>query len=154
MPDDMRQALDERHHLIEQRARALAETALADDEPWTRHLGDPPGDARRRAVWVRRVETIATYRDRYDISADTPLGPPPDNIAQRVDAARARSAGWSTRNGSERLTGPTALLVHRQLAGTAPSGYGIAAPACSSRVTPSTTVRFSTRSTALRSRHT
>ncbi len=92
MTEDMRHALDERQHLIEQRARALAETALADHEPWTRHLGDPPRDARRRAVWMRHVETVAAYRDRYRITADTPLGPPPEHTAHRVDAARARSA--------------------------------------------------------------
>jgi len=42
MTDDLRQALDERQHLIEQRSQVLAETALADDEPWTRDLGEPP----------------------------------------------------------------------------------------------------------------
>lgn len=92
MTEDMRHALDERQHLIEQRARALAETALADDEPWTRHLGDPPRDERRRAVWMRHVATVAAYRDRYHISADNPLGPPPEHTAQRVDVARARTA--------------------------------------------------------------
>lgn len=92
MSDDMRRALDERHHLIEQRARALAETTLADNEPWTRHLGEPPRDPRRHSAWIRHVQTITAYRDRYHITTDTPLGPPPEHTAQRVDAARARAA--------------------------------------------------------------
>ncbi|MFV0307090.1 MAG: MobF family relaxase [Desertimonas sp.] len=92
MTDDMRRALHERRQLIEQRAHALAETAVADDESWTRPLGDPPRDSRRRQAWVRHMQTIAAYRDRYQIATDTPLGPTPDTTAQRVDAARARSA--------------------------------------------------------------
>lgn len=105
----MRRALDERRHLIEQRARALAESALADDEPWTRYLGEPPRNARQRTVWMRYVETVAAYRDRYHIVADTPLGPTPEGTAQRVDAARAGVAMRSARHlaeGSE--TRPTA----------------------------------------------
>lgn len=109
MSDDMRRALDERRHLIEQRARALAESALADDEPWTRYLGEPPRNARQRTVWMRYVETVAAYRDRYHIVADTPLGPTPEGTARRVDAARAGVAMRSARHlaeGSE--TRPTA----------------------------------------------
>ncbi|WP_220489248.1 TrwC relaxase [Tessaracoccus sp. MC1679] len=92
MSQDMRRALDERQRLIERRARALAEMAIAGDEAWTRDLGEPPRDERRQAVWMRHVATVAAYRDRYHITADTPLGPPPEHTVQRVDAARARAA--------------------------------------------------------------
>jgi hypothetical protein len=36
--------------------------------------------------------TVAAYRDRYGITDDSSLGPEPENAAQRIDAARARSA--------------------------------------------------------------
>lgn len=92
MTDEMRRSLDERRNLIEQRAHALTETALADLTAWTRVLGDPPRDPRRRDAWIRHVRTIVAYRDRYEITSDTPLGPAPDTTAQRIDAARAHTA--------------------------------------------------------------
>jgi len=35
---------------------------------------------------------VAAYRDRYRLTDDTPLGTAPESAAQRIDAARARSA--------------------------------------------------------------
>ena len=92
MPDDMRDALAERQHLIEQRARTLADTAIAEHAPWIRALGPPPRDPRHRDAWHRHVQTIAAYRDRYGITDDLPLGPAPATAAQRADAARAHAA--------------------------------------------------------------
>lgn len=113
MTAEMRLALDHRQHLIQQRAEALAETAIAGGASWTRDLGVPPGDPRRRQAWLRHVQTIAAYRDRYHIVDDTPLGPPPHGTAQRVDAARAS----------------TALHRAAQLAHEQPAGRDAAAPA-------------------------
>lgn len=92
MTDEMRRSLDERRNLIEQRAYALTEAAVADQTAWPRVLGGPPRDSRRRDLWIRHARTIAAYRDRYQIASDTPLGPAPDTTAQRIDAARAHTA--------------------------------------------------------------
>ncbi len=92
MASDMRQALDERRELIEARADAVLDTARDAGESWTVPLGEPPLDPRTTAAWRRHARTIAAYRDRYGITEDTPLGPEPENAAQKIDAARARSA--------------------------------------------------------------
>lgn len=92
MSPEMRQALTERRDLIEQRADAVLDTALTEQQPWTGTLGDPPADAAGRARWRQSARTIAAYRDRYGISDDTPLGPQPESAAQKIDHARARHA--------------------------------------------------------------
>ena len=89
MTGDMRQALDERRELIETRADAVLDTARDAGEAWTRRLGDPPRDPRKTAAWQRYARTVAAYRDRYGITEDTPLGPVPENTAQKIDRARA-----------------------------------------------------------------
>ena len=92
MSDDMRQALDERHKLIEVRADAILTGALADEAPWTSQLGAEPKDAKRRAAWHRTAAVITAYRDRYQVTDDrTPLGPPPQNTRQKIDRARAEA---------------------------------------------------------------
>ena len=88
----MRQALAERHQLIEQRAAAIAEQAAADGAPWVRALGARPDDPRKQEAWVRYARTVAAYRDRYGITSDDALGPAPDGLAQKIDQARATQA--------------------------------------------------------------
>lgn len=92
MTDDMRQALNERQRLIEDRAEAVLDTARDTGEAWTRKLGKPPRDPHKNATWQRHARTIAAYRDRYGINDDTPLGPAPENTAQKIDRARAQLA--------------------------------------------------------------
>ncbi|MCC8927326.1 hypothetical protein [Rhodococcus sp. I2R] len=92
MTGDMRRALDERRELIEARADAVLDTARQAGEPWTEPLGEPPRDPRKEAAWRRHARTVAAYLDRYVITDDSPLGPEPENVAQKIDAARARSA--------------------------------------------------------------
>ena len=89
---EMRAALDEREALIEARADAVLDAALTDKAPWTRALGASPSDARRAEVWRKAARVVAAYRDRYRITDEPPLGAPPVSEAQRIDAARARSA--------------------------------------------------------------
>lgn len=89
---DMRQALAERHQLIEQRATALAEQAAADRAPWTQALGTRPEDPRKQEAWMRYARTVAAYRDRYGITGDDPLGPEAEETAQKIDHARAAQA--------------------------------------------------------------
>jgi conjugative relaxase-like TrwC/TraI family protein len=92
MTDDMRQALDERREMIEARADAVLDTARETGEAWVQHLGEPPRDQRQAAAWRRYGRTVAAYRDRYGVTDDRPLGPPPQSTAQSIDAARARTA--------------------------------------------------------------
>lgn len=92
MSEEFRQALAERRDLIETRATAFLDTALTEQQTWMRVLGTPPKDAKVAATWRRLARTVAAYRDRYNITDHTPLGTPPENDAQKIDAARARAA--------------------------------------------------------------
>ncbi|GAA1810077.1 hypothetical protein GCM10009811_36300 [Nostocoides veronense] len=89
---EMRAALDDREALIERRADAILEVALTESAPWTTALATQPTDRRRAAAWRKSARVVAAYRDRYRITDDTPLGAPPETAAQKIDAARARSA--------------------------------------------------------------
>ena len=92
MAPDMRQALDERRNLIEQRARSLADEAIRGKAPWTRALGPRPADRALRARWDEAAITAAAYRDRYGIEGRTLLGPKPATDSQCLDRARALAA--------------------------------------------------------------
>lgn len=92
MTDAMRQALTERRDLIENRADAVLDTALTDREPWTRALGTPPKEQRSAARWRRDARVVAAYRDRYQITETSPLGPSPQTDAQKLDHNRADAA--------------------------------------------------------------
>ena len=89
---EMRAALEEREALMEARADAVLDTALTGEAPWTKAIGTPPGDTRRATAWRRAARVVAAYRDRYRVVDDTPLGAPPASEAQKIDAARARTA--------------------------------------------------------------
>ena len=89
---EMRAALDEREELIEARADAALEAALTENARWAQALGAQPNDRRRAATWRKSARVVAAYRDRYRITDDAPLGAPPESAAQKIDAARARSA--------------------------------------------------------------
>jgi conjugative relaxase-like TrwC/TraI family protein len=71
---DMARSLDDRQTLIEQRAREVATTAVESRQPWAAQLGSPPSDPLRREVWLRRLDTIAAYRERWAITGRTVLG--------------------------------------------------------------------------------
>ena len=116
----MREALPQRAALIEQRAAALASTAIAEGATWVRNLGPPPHDRGRRRHWLASISTIAAYRDRYDIQGDDVLVGRPHTTSQARDAARvaaeieaARRTANTTRKpqqptpGRQRRTGPT-----------------------------------------------
>ncbi|MDN6024984.1 ATP-dependent DNA helicase [Bifidobacterium mongoliense] len=95
MNPEMRQALDERQDLIEQRAATLLDKAIANREPWTARLGPKPVEPRKQAAWLATARPVVAYRDRYQITDDQhPLGPGPEDssVKQKIDAARARAA--------------------------------------------------------------
>jgi conjugative relaxase-like TrwC/TraI family protein len=90
---DMRHALAERRDLIEQRAATLLDIAITAREPWTERLGPKPIEPRKQTAWLTAARTIAAYRDRYQITdSQHPLGPQPENVNQKIDAARAQAA--------------------------------------------------------------
>ena len=96
MAAEMRVALAERKDLIEARAAALADAAVATDAVWLRHLGTPPTNSAAYRDWLTSVATIAAYRDRYQITSDNPVGPGARTQAERADrevtlAARRRA---------------------------------------------------------------
>ena len=109
MAPDMRAALDERRHLIEDRARNLAEEAIRINAPWTKRLGPKPQDRADRAHWGRAVVTIAAYRDRYGITSAKAVGGETVTDTQRLDRARAKAALRRVRE---------AQVVHPQTTGT------------------------------------
>jgi hypothetical protein len=95
---DMARALSERDDAMEQRARSLAQEAIAAGHAWLRPLGSPPSAPSQRERWVREVSTVAAYRDRWHIEGQGPLGPAPDreNHEQTAQRAKALSAGkWA-----------------------------------------------------------
>lgn len=86
---EYKRALEERAHLVEQRATQLATAAMARTEPWHTKLPALPADENGRRQWLTAVRTVAAYRDRWGITSSRPLGPSPDNDMQRVDQQRA-----------------------------------------------------------------
>jgi hypothetical protein len=92
MSNRMRRALIERQDLLESRATALAEAAVAGRAAWVRRLGAPPVDSRQRDLWVQEVRVVAAYRDLWQVDSDKPVGPAGDSDRQRIDEARARRA--------------------------------------------------------------
>ncbi len=92
--------LDERETLIEARADAMLDTALAETAPWTKALGTAPDDRRRPAAWRKAARVVAAYRDRYRITDDAPLGAPAES------AARDRRSPGACRRGTRAVSGP------------------------------------------------
>ena len=92
MSDEMRQALTERRELIEARADAVLDEAVVASARWVSGLGNAPVDPRAAATCRRSSRAVAAYRDRYQVTADTVLGAPPESTAQKIDHARAEAA--------------------------------------------------------------
>jgi conjugative relaxase-like TrwC/TraI family protein len=115
MNEESRQAIDERKHLIEDRARALAEEAVEKRPAWLRRLGPPPSERSARESWLSEVSTVAAYRDRYGISSDLPAGSRSTNQAQESERRRALEAARATANHADRsgrsrpVVAPTAI---------------------------------------------
>ncbi len=73
-------ALRKRYESIEHRADSLADVAIESEQPWATAV------ARSRRVDDHRplLRVVAAYRERWDISGDAPLGPRPDQSADRA----------------------------------------------------------------------
>ena len=92
MTPEMTDALDRRSRLIEHRATALTEAALATREPWVLALGSHPAEPAKASNWRGHLRTVAAYRDRYRVTGATPLGAEAISATQQLDALRARIA--------------------------------------------------------------
>lgn len=92
MSAEDRQAIDQRKELIESRARALAEEAVAGRQAWVRRLEPRQADARVGKAWLDAATTVAAYRDRHKVDSDLPTGAECSSDAQRVERQRAQRA--------------------------------------------------------------
>jgi hypothetical protein len=107
---DMARALYERDQAMEQRARSLAEEAIAAGHAWLRPFGAPPSGPAPRERWLREVSTVAAYRDRWHIEGQHPLGAAPDreNHEQSAQREKALAAGkWARAISTAALIRPT-----------------------------------------------
>lgn len=94
----MREALEERERLMQQRITTLVQTALERPEPWMARLGETDPHARAEVV-----EAVVAYRDRWGITSASPLGEVPVDDAQRIDYERTRSRLVGSSHGDEDL---------------------------------------------------
>jgi conjugative relaxase-like TrwC/TraI family protein len=90
---DMKRALADRRTLIEQRAREAALTAAEHRQPWTLKLGRPPANPAQREAWLRQLDTIAAYRERWQINGSSILGQAnPTGLEQETQRRLAQQA--------------------------------------------------------------
>jgi conjugative relaxase-like TrwC/TraI family protein len=92
---DVDQALQERRTLIETDARTLVLEALQSRDSWILRFGRPPEDPVRREGWLRGLDTIAAYRDRWQVRGSAILGAEPrtrEQMAQWLAGQRALTA--------------------------------------------------------------
>ncbi|GAB2473203.1 hypothetical protein GCM10007967_29880 [Xylanimonas ulmi] len=106
--DEVREALDRRRDLMEARALALAEEAVARRLPWTRTLGSAPLGVVDRKRWITALGVVAAYRDRYDVTTSAPLGSVPGTDLQATDRGAAEVAVRHAQAVSDRRGGPAA----------------------------------------------
>jgi len=98
---EMAQALTERDHAMEGRARALAEEAIISGHSWVQRLGSPPSEPSRRERWMREISTVAAYRDRWHVAGEHIIGSQAGlsneqtGHSQRARAATARAVAIS-----------------------------------------------------------
>jgi hypothetical protein len=90
---DTARALDDRQKLIEQRAREVATMAVEHRQPWAVQFGRRPLDSLQGELWLRRLDTIAAYRERWGITERSILGMrEPTSLEQEAQHRLAQSA--------------------------------------------------------------
>ena len=89
---DMVLALEDRRRLLEQRARTLSLAALEQRQPWALELGRPSADPARREEWLSRLDTVAAYRERWNVDAGAVLGEEPRSHEQATQRQSAQDA--------------------------------------------------------------
>ena len=92
---DIARAVREREDAIARRARDLAEVAVRTGAPWATPFGPPPARPGAAELWWDRLGVIATYRDRWRVTAPGTLGDLKEigSLAQAAHRNRALQAG-------------------------------------------------------------
>lgn len=91
MPDDVRNALEERARLIEERATTLARTAIQNRAGWVQRMGYDVSLYGHGPV-PRELVVVAAYREKYGITGREPLGPASNDLRQGHDRETVRAA--------------------------------------------------------------
>ncbi len=102
---DMVDALRKRYQLIEQRADSLATAARESQPAWTRAITRIP--VHEEAESVLRI--VAAFRERWDITDDAPLGPRPDQSADRHHHADYKRLTEMLTSSARRTPTPTTV---------------------------------------------
>jgi conjugative relaxase-like TrwC/TraI family protein len=89
---DFEQALQDRRTLIEERVRQLTVNALQEGESWTLSVGRPPADPGRREEWLRALDTVTAYRERWQVLGPEVLGAEPRTHEQKTHQQCAQRA--------------------------------------------------------------
>jgi hypothetical protein len=89
---DTQQALQDRRTLIEERARSLTLDALQTGDPWTLNVGRLPADPGRREEWLRALDAVAAYRERWQVRGRAVLGGEPRTHEQKAHQQCAQRA--------------------------------------------------------------
>ena len=88
------------------RAAELADRAVERGQVWVRRLGMPPADPARRQTWMQAVETVAAYRDRWQIGNDyRPLGP--ESAVKTIEAVGHRKRAQAAVDRALQVVGTT-----------------------------------------------
>ncbi|WP_026268471.1 MobF family relaxase [Micromonospora sp. CNB394] len=74
---DVGDALRQVAAICDRRVTALADLAAEHQPAWAHALGAVPQDQAGRDQWLARAEIVVTYRDRYQLTSDHPIGPEP-----------------------------------------------------------------------------
>jgi len=101
---EMVRGLQDRCALIQDRARSLVLEAVENRQAWANQLGPLPSDPARRGEWLSRLDTVAAYRERWQINAGSVLGGEPrsrEQAAHLQSAQRAASTAVAIAHGSD-----------------------------------------------------
>ena len=84
--------MQDRKKLIEENVRALSLAALERGESWATQLGRPPAAEQEREAWLRRLDTVSAYRERWHVHVSVALGPGASNASQVRERNAAEAA--------------------------------------------------------------
>ncbi|MFI5496601.1 MobF family relaxase [Actinoplanes sp. NPDC051859] len=74
---DLADALRQVAERADRRVETLADLAALRQPTWAQALGAVPEDEAGHKQWLSRAAVVATYRDRYAVTGDEPIGPEP-----------------------------------------------------------------------------
>jgi conjugative relaxase-like TrwC/TraI family protein len=113
--DDLREALWQVAAIADRRVTALAEQAATRHPAWASPLGPVPTDTGQRERWLAVAQRVITYRDRYPVRGDDPIGPEPvphDPIRWGTWYRAHTALGVATLAGQMRAATHDQLITH------------------------------------------